>query len=90
MEKLVSSWYNDQSLPDSYMFPPEARPGKLLFPRCNNVPVVDISKALDHNRTDTVQQILKASQEFGFFQVCKMFKRKKKGYEFLEYQLLLV
>ncbi|XWS46962.1 hypothetical protein CRYUN_Cryun14cG0112800 [Craigia yunnanensis] len=69
MEKLVSSWYNDKSLPDSYMFPPETRPGKLLFPKCNNVPIVDISKALDHNRTDTVQQILKASQEFGFFQV---------------------
>ncbi|XVF21599.1 hypothetical protein REPUB_Repub12eG0103700 [Reevesia pubescens] len=69
MQKLVSSWYHDQSLPQSYMFPPETGPCKLVFPRCNNVLVVDLSKTLDHNQNDTIQKILKASQKCGFFQV---------------------
>ncbi|TYI15946.1 hypothetical protein E1A91_A08G208400v1 [Gossypium mustelinum] len=65
MDKLVSSWYKDQSLPESYIFPPHERPGKLLVPRCNTVPVID----LGDTRTNLVHQILKASQEFGLFQV---------------------
>ncbi|XVE72954.1 hypothetical protein DITRI_Ditri11bG0079000 [Diplodiscus trichospermus] len=69
MEKLVSSWYCDKTLPQSYIFPPETRPGKHIIPRCNTIPVVDLSKALEHDRTNIVQQILMASQEFGFFQV---------------------
>ncbi|XVE72951.1 hypothetical protein DITRI_Ditri11bG0078700 [Diplodiscus trichospermus] len=66
MEKLISSWYKDQSLPESYIFPPDKRPGKFLVARCNTIPVVDLG---DYNRTDLVQQIFKASQEFGVFQV---------------------
>ncbi|XVF21601.1 hypothetical protein REPUB_Repub12eG0104000 [Reevesia pubescens] len=69
MEKLVSSWYKDKPMPESYIFPPETRPGKNIIPRSYTIPVIDLSKALGHDRTDIVQQILKASQEFGFFQV---------------------
>ncbi|KAH1106121.1 hypothetical protein J1N35_009889 [Gossypium stocksii] len=69
MEKLVSSWFSNKTLPQSYIFPPEARPGNHVIPRCNTIPVVDLSKALAHDRIAIVQQILKASQEFGFFQV---------------------
>ncbi|MBA0763960.1 hypothetical protein Gotri_013350 [Gossypium trilobum] len=69
MEKLVSSWFNNKTLPQSYIFPPETRPGNHVIPRCNTIPVVDLSKALAHERTAVVQQILEASQEFGFFQV---------------------
>lgn len=63
MEKLVSSWYNVQSLPENYIFPPETRPGKEIVPICNKIPVVDLEG------TDATWKILKAIQEFGFFQV---------------------
>ncbi|KAL4341174.1 hypothetical protein GQ457_08G021010 [Hibiscus cannabinus] len=69
MEKLVSSWFNDRPLPQSYIFPPETRPGNHTIPGCNSIPVVDLSKASGHDRTTIVQQILIASREFGFFQV---------------------
>ncbi|KAJ0054055.1 hypothetical protein Pint_01739 [Pistacia integerrima] len=69
MEKLVSMWYKDESLPENYIFPPETRPGKSIVPLCNTIPVIDLSQAVGHNRTDTIQQILKASKEFGFFQI---------------------
>ncbi|XP_030933813.1 hyoscyamine 6-dioxygenase-like [Quercus lobata] len=61
MEHLVSSWYNDGSLPESYIVPPEDRPGMPSLGE--NIPVVDLG-AHDHTT-----QILKASQEFGMFQV---------------------
>ncbi|KAK9993376.1 hypothetical protein SO802_023079 [Lithocarpus litseifolius] len=66
MEHLVSSWCNDRSLPESYILPPEKRPGKLTVPLANNIPVIDLG---GHDQTDLIQQILEASQEFGFFQV---------------------
>ncbi|OMO78458.1 hypothetical protein CCACVL1_14365, partial [Corchorus capsularis] len=66
MEKrLVSSWYKDQSLPESYIFPPDVRPGKLDVPTCNKIPVIDLGNG-DNNLVD---QLLKASQDFGMFQV---------------------
>nr|KJB25996.1 hypothetical protein B456_004G220500 [Gossypium raimondii] len=77
MEKLVSSWFNNKTLPQSYIFPPETRPGNHVIPRCNTIPVVDLSKALAHERTAVVQQILEASQEFGFFQVNGLFCFRK-------------
>ncbi|XP_016728845.2 hyoscyamine 6-dioxygenase isoform X1 [Gossypium hirsutum] len=77
MEKLVSSWFNNKTLPQSYIFPPETRPGNHVIPRCNTIPVVDLSKALAHERTAVVQQILEASQEFGFFQVNGLFCIRK-------------
>ena len=66
MEHLVSSWCNDRSLPESYILPPEKRPGKLTVPLANNIPVIDLG---GHDQTDIIQQIFEASQEFGFFQV---------------------
>ncbi|XWS31436.1 hypothetical protein CRYUN_Cryun23aG0075600 [Craigia yunnanensis] len=68
MEKLVSNWCKDQSLPESYIFPPETRPGKLSIPSDDTIPVVDLGEA-SINRSNTIQKVLKASQEFGFFQV---------------------
>ncbi|XP_024196861.2 flavanone 3-dioxygenase 2 [Rosa chinensis] len=73
MEKLVSSWYNNvQPLPETYIFPPDARPGKLsTLPSSDNIPVINLGGggAEGHDRTRIVEQILGASQEFGFFQV---------------------
>ena len=75
MEKLVSNWCNSKLLPESYVFPSDTRPGKVIVPSCNTVPVIDLSKAETQNRTDIVEQILKASEEFGFFQVNTWGKR---------------
>ncbi|KAK6239082.1 hypothetical protein QUC31_004551 [Theobroma cacao] len=68
MDKLVSDWCTDQSLPESYIFPPETRPGKLSIPSGDSIPVVDLGEA-SINRSNTIQKVLKASQDFGFFQV---------------------
>ncbi|XP_059664407.1 hyoscyamine 6-dioxygenase-like [Cornus florida] len=70
MEKLVSSWYSSvQSLPETYVVPPDQRPGKITVPVSKTIPVIDLGKAVGDDRTDIVQQILNASREFGFFQV---------------------
>lgn len=62
-------WYKDNSLPENYIFPPETRPGKCIVPSSNNIPLIDLSQAVGHHRSDTIQQILKAGNQFGFFQV---------------------
>ncbi|XP_059664396.1 hyoscyamine 6-dioxygenase-like [Cornus florida] len=69
MVKLISSWCKDvQCIPKNYVFPPDIRPGELIFP-VKSGPVVDLSKNVGQDRDDTIQQIIKAGQEFGFFQV---------------------
>ncbi|KAL0418649.1 UNVERIFIED_CONTAM: Hyoscyamine 6-dioxygenase [Sesamum radiatum] len=70
MEVLMSNWSNVvQSLPEKYVFPPEKRPGKDVFPVVNDVPVIDLETAEGHGRGEIVHQILHACQQFGFFQV---------------------
>ncbi|KAL5792764.1 hypothetical protein ACOSP7_001358 [Xanthoceras sorbifolium] len=67
MEGLVSSLFDVQSLPETYVLPPEKRPGNLIFPPGkSNIPVLDLG---GHDRHEIIQQIMKASEEFGFFQV---------------------
>ncbi|KAL1827253.1 hypothetical protein ACET3Z_005665 [Daucus carota] len=69
MEKLVSSWSSNQHLPEDYVFPVEQRPGEeTTIPVCKAIPVIDLGKA-SHGREDIIQQIIDASQKFGFFQV---------------------
>ncbi|CAL5427451.1 unnamed protein product [Camellia sinensis] len=58
---------NIQSVLESYISPVEIRPGELVVPLCNTIPVIDLEN-LGQNQTELVQQIVKASQEFGFFQ----------------------
>lgn len=66
MEVLISNWSNVESVPKTYIFPLDSRPGKLEFPVCNNIPVID----LDHNHpAEIIQQVISACQKFGFFQV---------------------
>ncbi|KAJ7971115.1 hyoscyamine 6-dioxygenase-like [Quillaja saponaria] len=68
-EMLVSSWFNGQhSVPKSYVQPPENRPGKLIFYSSKTIPVIDLGGGHDH-QAETVNQIMKASQEYGIFQV---------------------
>ncbi|GLU03647.1 hypothetical protein SLE2022_208360 [Rubroshorea leprosula] len=69
MEKLISSKNNIQTLPESYVLPPDTRPGNLVVPFSHNIPVVNLGGKRIHDHATMVQQIMKASQEFGFFQV---------------------
>ncbi|KAK7268279.1 hypothetical protein RIF29_20975 [Crotalaria pallida] len=68
MEKLISSRSNLHYVPDSYILPPESRPGNDT-PLCNMVPVIDLGGELSFDNSSITQQIIKASQEFGFFQL---------------------
>ncbi|KMT10354.1 hypothetical protein BVRB_5g121030 isoform B [Beta vulgaris subsp. vulgaris] len=65
-ENLVSSWSDGKSLPESYIFPSGKRPGENIVPTSKTVPVIDLGHI---NRKETIQNIIEASQEFGFFQV---------------------
>lgn len=69
MEKLVSNWSNIQSVPENYIFPPETRPGDIKISFCHSIPIIDLNEALNDDRTKTIQKIIKAAQEFGFFLV---------------------
>ncbi|WCJ38368.1 2-oxoglutarate (2OG) and Fe(II)-dependent oxygenase superfamily protein [Euphorbia peplus] len=66
MDKLVSRFCNDESVPNNYVFPSEFRPGNFTFSASDSTPVIDLR---GHDRAATVLQIMKASQDFGFFQV---------------------
>ena len=67
--KLRPCRFNHESLPGDYIFPPELRPGDLKIPFGSNISVIDLSEEENGNRTNTIQKIIKASEEFGFFQV---------------------
>ncbi|XP_071902788.1 hyoscyamine 6-dioxygenase-like [Coffea arabica] len=67
MANLLSSWSSDpDSLPEKYIVPEEKRPGALLAPVSKDIPAIDLSEG---DRASIIQKIMKASQEFGFFQV---------------------
>ncbi|XP_028755917.1 hyoscyamine 6-dioxygenase-like [Neltuma alba] len=68
-EMLVASWYNmHSSVPPSHVHPPESRPGELLVASSKSIPVIDLGRC-DHPPHDTLSLIMKAFQEYGFFQV---------------------
>ncbi|KAI5394932.1 hypothetical protein KIW84_061518 [Lathyrus oleraceus] len=69
MEKLTPNWSSIESVPENYIFPPETRPGDIEIPISHSVPVIDLSEAHSVDRTNTIQKIIKAAEEFGFFQV---------------------
>ncbi|GMP25597.1 hypothetical protein CsSME_00002391 [Camellia sinensis var. sinensis] len=70
MEVLLSNRPIVQSLPDSYVLPPDRRPGMVNVPIGKDIPVIDFQTIADpDDRIEVVQQILKACQEFGLFQV---------------------
>ena len=68
MHKLLSNRCTTlhSTVPESYILPPERRPSAV--PPCKTIPVIDL-RGLNCDRTNLVQQIIKASQEYGFFQV---------------------
>ncbi|KAF4358125.1 hypothetical protein F8388_009408 [Cannabis sativa] len=55
-------------VPESYILPPEDRPGITKIPLCDTIPVIDLKlKGQPHHQL--VHQIIHASKEFGFFQI---------------------
>ncbi|KAM6592248.1 hypothetical protein CsatA_014853 [Cannabis sativa] len=55
-------------VPESYILPPEDRPGITKIPLCDTIPVIDLKlKGQPHHQL--VHQIIHASKEFGFFQL---------------------
>lgn len=68
---VSSSLFNVEIVPESYVFTEEERPGKQLIPICQQIPVIELggTKGLQAGDSHTVHQILKAAQDFGFFQV---------------------
>lgn len=69
MDKVLSNGFSDRSVPEDYIFPLELRPGNLKIPFSSNIPVIDLNEAQNGDRTNTIQKIINASEEFGFFQV---------------------
>ncbi|KAG5567441.1 hypothetical protein RHGRI_002854 [Rhododendron griersonianum] len=66
MAQLISNMCSIQPVvPESYILPPERRPGQLVVHPCKTIPVID----LDGDQNELVQEIIKASQEYGFFQL---------------------
>ncbi|KAL6984819.1 hypothetical protein U1Q18_018200 [Sarracenia purpurea var. burkii] len=53
-------------VPESYVLPPEKRP--CVVPPCKFILVVNL-EGLGRDRTELIHQIMKASQEYGFFQL---------------------
>ncbi|KAM7527289.1 hypothetical protein LguiB_030699 [Lonicera macranthoides] len=68
---VSSSLSNVEIVPKSYVFTEEERPGSQLIPICEQIPVIHLGGTNKDLQADshTVQQILKAAQDFGFFQV---------------------
>mgnify|MGYP004728841309 CR=1 FL=1 len=65
-------------MPETYVFPPDRRPGKHI-PSCKDSPTIDLKKAAGLERTEVIEQIMKASQEFldsFMFVVLVMFELK--------------
>lgn len=69
MDRLLCTRFNIQSVPESYIVPPEKRATNLIVPSCRAFPVVDLGGEDGWDRMQITQQILEAIQEFGFFQV---------------------
>lgn len=74
----ASSWFEVEKVGSNYVFPEKDRPGELP-PVCHTLPVIDLGNATD---ADLVDQIFKASQEFGFFQVLNIIKNSHQNLEF--------
>ncbi|XP_061344236.1 protein DOWNY MILDEW RESISTANCE 6-like [Gastrolobium bilobum] len=64
---LLSNWFHlHSSVPSSYVQPPESRPGMVVVASGKTIPVVDLG---EQDRAETMRHILRASEEYGFFQV---------------------
>ncbi|XP_009777933.1 hyoscyamine 6-dioxygenase-like [Nicotiana tabacum] len=69
MADLISSWSNKRgTLPPTYVLPMHERPVDPV-PIVKEIPVIDLGKAKGDERAVVIQQLLKACEDYGFFQV---------------------
>ncbi|KAL5095763.1 hypothetical protein RYX36_000090 [Vicia faba] len=65
--KYVSSWYNlHPKVPDSYVQPLDRRPCNAVISTNKTIPVIDLA---GNDRDEIIRNIIKSSEEYGFFQV---------------------
>ncbi|CAI8591957.1 unnamed protein product [Vicia faba] len=65
--KYVSSWYNLHSkVPESYVQPLDRRPCNAVMSSNKTIPVIDLA---GNDRDEIIKNIIKSSEEYGFFQV---------------------
>ena len=72
IEKLMSNGTNNLQVHDKYILPPHERPQMIsdqVSCYSESIPVVDLKDLDGPNRTSVVQQIRRACEEDGFFQV---------------------
>ncbi|KAK9058472.1 hypothetical protein SSX86_023314 [Deinandra increscens subsp. villosa] len=69
MDILISNWSRVRCLPEKYIFPAERRPGNHKVSVSKDIPIIDLERINGPERDQIIQQIIKASQEFGLFQV---------------------
>ncbi|KAM0071391.1 putative isopenicillin N synthase [Helianthus debilis subsp. tardiflorus] len=68
-EDKGARWFELECVPKEYIFPKEHRPQNLDSPVCDSIPVISLAKSKAENgHSQPVEEILKASQELGFFQ----------------------
>lgn len=70
IEKLISNGMNSFEVQDKYILPPHERPriSEVSYPQ--HIPVVDLGDLIDgQNRTKVIQEIRRACEEDGFFQI---------------------
>ncbi|KAI7730135.1 hypothetical protein M8C21_001423 [Ambrosia artemisiifolia] len=69
-EDKDARWFELECVPKEYIFSEEYRPQNIDSPVCDSIPVISLAKSEAANEhSQPVEEILKASQEFGFFQV---------------------
>ncbi|KAF5810571.1 putative oxoglutarate/iron-dependent dioxygenase, non-heme dioxygenase domain-containing protein [Helianthus annuus] len=69
-EDKGARWFELECVPKEYIFPTEYRPQNLESPVCDSIPVISLANSKAENgHSQPVEEILKASQELGFFQV---------------------
>lgn len=69
IEKLMSNGFNNLQVQDKYILPPHERPQMSEVSYSQSIPVVDLQELDGPNRTWVVQQIKRACEEDGFFQI---------------------
>eukprot|EP00253_Pinus_taeda_P023900 PITA_23900 len=70
IEKLISNGMNSFEVQDKYILPPHERPRISEVSYAQHIPVVDLGDLIDgQNRTKVIQEIRRACEEDGFFQI---------------------
>jgi isopenicillin N synthase-like dioxygenase len=68
-EKLLCNGINQVEVRDKYILPPHERPNMSQVSYSESIPVVDLKQLGGPNRSTVIQQIRRACQEDGFFQI---------------------